>query len=175
MYEEEARALHNLLNTASDPSKPSPTPEPDLLALFGLNAPGGAALKIPGDPAGLPSHSDGACYLFRIDDEWIVDATTTGGPARFVNHCCEPNCYSKVIVVDGDKHIVIMSARALAAGEELTYDYKFAVEVEPGAKIVSVWWMLCASSGVPSPPHAALCLHPTSSPARAERPHARVA
>ena len=47
----------------------------------------------------------------------------------------EPNCYSKVVLVDGEKHIVIMSARNLAAAEELTYDYKFAVEVEPGSKI----------------------------------------
>jgi SET domain-containing protein len=30
----------------------------------------------------------GACYLFRIDDENIIDATRKGGIARFVNHSC---------------------------------------------------------------------------------------
>ena len=44
--------------------------------------------------------------------------------------CCvlQPNCYSKVISVDGKKHIVIFASRAIKKGEELTYDYKFPIE-----------------------------------------------
>lgn len=30
----------------------------------------------------------GACYLFRIDADQIIDATRKGGIARFVNHSC---------------------------------------------------------------------------------------
>ncbi len=30
----------------------------------------------------------GACYLFRIDFDQIIDATRKGGIARFVNHSC---------------------------------------------------------------------------------------
>jgi len=33
----------------------------------------------------------GACYLFRIDSEQIIDATRKGGIARFVNHSCSVN------------------------------------------------------------------------------------
>lgn len=29
-----------------------------------------------------------ACYFFRIDREYIIDATCKGGIARFVNHSC---------------------------------------------------------------------------------------
>jgi [histone H3]-lysine4 N-trimethyltransferase MLL1 len=29
------------------------------------------------------------CYMFRIDAQWIVDATMAGNRARFVNHSCE--------------------------------------------------------------------------------------
>ena len=50
--------------------------------------------------------------------------TVQGGLARFINHSCDPNCYTKIITVDGHKHIVIYSKNHLHTGEELTYDYK---------------------------------------------------
>ena len=68
------------------------------------------------------------CYMFRIDDTDVVDATLHGSAARFINHSCEPNCYSKVIQVEGKKHIVIFAMRQIKKGEELTYDYKFPIE-----------------------------------------------
>lgn len=68
------------------------------------------------------------CYMFRIDDYEVVDATMHGNAARFINHSCEPNCYSRVITVDGQKHIVIFASRRIYCGEELTYDYKFPIE-----------------------------------------------
>ncbi|XP_059814282.1 histone-lysine N-methyltransferase 2A-like isoform X3 [Hypanus sabinus] len=68
------------------------------------------------------------CYMFRIDDYEVVDATMHGNAARFINHSCDPNCYSRVINVDGQKHIVIFAVRKIFQGEELTYDYKFPIE-----------------------------------------------
>uniref|UniRef100_W5M8W3 [histone H3]-lysine(4) N-methyltransferase n=1 Tax=Lepisosteus oculatus TaxID=7918 RepID=W5M8W3_LEPOC len=68
------------------------------------------------------------CYMFRIDDFDVVDATMHGNAARFINHSCEPNCYSRVINVEGQKHIVIFALRKIYRGEELTYDYKFPIE-----------------------------------------------
>lgn len=68
------------------------------------------------------------CYMFRIDDYEVVDATVHGNAARFINHSCEPNCYSRVITVDSKKHIVIFASRRIYQGEELTYDYKFPIE-----------------------------------------------
>ncbi|XP_053780675.1 histone-lysine N-methyltransferase 2A isoform X6 [Desmodus rotundus] len=68
------------------------------------------------------------CYMFRIDDSEVVDATMHGNAARFINHSCEPNCYSRVINIDGQKHIVIFAMRKIYRGEELTYDYKFPIE-----------------------------------------------
>ncbi|XP_061916064.1 histone-lysine N-methyltransferase 2A isoform X2 [Entelurus aequoreus] len=74
------------------------------------------------------------CYMFRIDDYEVVDATVHGNAARFINHSCEPNCYSRVIAADGQKHIVILASRRIHPGEELTYDYKFPVE-DAGRKL----------------------------------------
>ncbi|XP_047954287.1 histone-lysine N-methyltransferase ATXR7 isoform X1 [Salvia hispanica] len=70
----------------------------------------------------------GSSYLFRLDDGYVVDATKRGGIARFINHSCEPNCYTKVISVEGQKKIFIYSKRHITTGEELTYNYKFPLE-----------------------------------------------
>ncbi|XP_042507493.1 histone-lysine N-methyltransferase ATXR7 isoform X2 [Macadamia integrifolia] len=70
----------------------------------------------------------GSSYLFRLDDGYVVDATKRGGIARFINHSCEPNCYTKVISVDGQKKIFIYAKRQISSGEEITYNYKFPLE-----------------------------------------------
>ncbi|TDZ74131.1 Histone-lysine N-methyltransferase, H3 lysine-4 specific [Colletotrichum trifolii] len=71
----------------------------------------------------------GSSYLFRIDDNTVIDATKKGGIARFINHSCMPNCTAKIIKVDGSKRIVIYALRDIAQHEELTYDYKFEREI----------------------------------------------
>lgn len=70
----------------------------------------------------------GSSYLFRIDHDYVVDATKRGGLARFINHSCEPNCYTKIINVEGQKKIFIYAKKPIPAGEELTYNYKFPLE-----------------------------------------------
>uniref|UniRef100_A0A1D1Z907 Histone-lysine N-methyltransferase ATX2 n=1 Tax=Anthurium amnicola TaxID=1678845 RepID=A0A1D1Z907_9ARAE len=64
-------------------------------------------------------------YMFRIDDERVIDATKAGSIAQLINHSCEPNCYSRVISVNGDEHIIIFAKRDIKQWEELTYDYRF--------------------------------------------------
>lgn len=45
---------------------------------------------------------------------------------RSLHH--QPNCFAKIICVDGVKHIVIFAGTTIQPGEELTYDYKMTVE-----------------------------------------------
>jgi len=67
-------------------------------------------------------------YQFRIDDCTVVDATRKGSLARYVNHSCDPNCFTQIVEYGPKKKIVIYARRRIEAGEELTYDYKFAIE-----------------------------------------------
>lgn len=53
----------------------------------------------------------GSSYLFRIDENNVIDATKRGGIARFINHSCDPNCTAKIIKVEGSKRIVIYALR----------------------------------------------------------------
>ncbi|KAM9858173.1 histone-lysine N-methyltransferase SETD1B-A-like [Aulostomus maculatus] len=70
----------------------------------------------------------GSSYLFRVNQDTIIDATKYGNLARFINHSCNPNCYAKIITVESQKKIVIYSRQPISINEELTYDYKFPIE-----------------------------------------------
>ncbi|KAL5972073.1 Histone-lysine N-methyltransferase trithorax [Taenia solium] len=70
------------------------------------------------------------CYFFRIDSDWVIDATYAGNYARFINHSCQPNCDAKTITMGDSSHIVIIAKRRILPGEELTYDYRFPKETE---------------------------------------------
>ena len=87
----------------------------------------------------------GSSYLFRLDGTHVIDATKHGNSgtisnffsnlnfhlARFINHCCVPNCNAKVINgADGEKKIVIYSKVPIMKNQEITYDYKFPYEEE---------------------------------------------
>jgi len=77
----------------------------------------------------------GSDYMFRIDGNIVCDATKQGNVARFINASCDPNCYTKIITLDGNKRIVIYTKREISAGEELCYDYKFPLEYDPSKRI----------------------------------------
>lgn len=36
----------------------------------------------------LQRGGDGSCYMFRLDDAFVVDATRRGSASRFINHSC---------------------------------------------------------------------------------------
>ncbi|KAF8993267.1 SET domain-containing protein [Hymenopellis radicata] len=70
----------------------------------------------------------GSSYLFRIDEEEVVDATKSGNLGRLINHSCDPNCNAKIIPVNGVKKIVIYAKVDIELGDEITYDYHFPIE-----------------------------------------------
>src|SRR5689334_20835855 len=65
-------------------------------------------------------------YLFTLDKYWTIDGSVGGSGAEFINHSCEPNLVSRIL----KGHILYMSARTIAPGEELTVDYRFDKKVE---------------------------------------------
>ncbi|XP_014559391.1 hypothetical protein COCVIDRAFT_35422 [Bipolaris victoriae FI3] len=79
-----------------------------------------------------------ASYLYSLDkfreseglddkDLYVVDGEFMGGPTKFINHSCDPNC--RQYTVSYNRHdvriydIAFFACRFIPAGEELTFDY----------------------------------------------------
>jgi histone-lysine N-methyltransferase SUV39H len=86
-------------------------------------------------------------YLYSLDKfaetedlkhlPYVVDGEFMGGPSKFINHSCDPNC--RQYTVSYNKHdpyvyqIALFACRDIAAYEELTFDY---LDKEEGGEIV---------------------------------------
>lgn len=87
-----------------------------------------------------------ASYLYSLDkfaeteglaeeDIYVVDGEHMGGPTKFINHSCEPNC--RQYTVSYNKHdcriydIAFFACKPISAGTELTFDYLDKDEGDP--------------------------------------------
>ena len=85
-----------------------------------------------------PSHT----FIFELDDGRVIDANVRGNAARWINHSCAPNCQS---YEDDDGRVYIESKRKIAAGEELTYDYRLSYDGRITRKIREEYACRCGS------------------------------
>lgn len=58
-------------------------------------------------------------YLFEINSRWTVDGATRRNVARYINHSCRPNAEPDI----RKGRILISAKRAIAPGDEITYNY----------------------------------------------------
>ena len=75
-------------------------------------------------------HQDDNFYGMHMKDTaenkvWVVDPTDMGNRARFINHCCTPNCRVEIRYTGEEPHICIFADVDIQAGDELTLDYKW--------------------------------------------------
>lgn len=75
---------------------------------------------------------DGSSHtmLFAATDKVVIDATKRGGPARWINHSCAPNCEAN----EEEGRIFIDAIRFIKPGQELSYDYNLVLEERHTAK-----------------------------------------
>lgn len=66
-------------------------------------------------------------YMFKVEEDLIIDATLVGNKARYINHSCNPNCYA--VTDQKAKCIAYYTSRTIYPDEELSIDYHFNEEL----------------------------------------------
>ncbi len=67
---------------------------------------------------------DDCVYIFELNARHDLDGRTRRNVARLINHSCAPNCRAETI----RGRIWIIARREIPPGEELTFDYGFALK-----------------------------------------------
>ena len=80
-------------------------------------------------------------FLFALDDGMVIDATTGGNSARWINHSCAPNCEA----VDDEDRIYIETLRAIRPGEELSYNYRIELEERHTPELKRLYQCRCGA------------------------------
>lgn len=92
--------------------------------------------RYPYDPE-VPYHT----FLFKLDDDLLIDGGVGGNISRWINHSCDPNCET---VIEGDR-IFVDAIRDIHPGDELTYDYHFIVPERHTARVKKRYPCICGS------------------------------
>ena len=80
----------------------------------------------------LYQYASSTCtYLMKLSPKEVIDPTTKGNVARFINHSCNPNCVTQKWNVMGEVFVGIFAKKDIARDQELTFDYKFDVYKTP--------------------------------------------
>lgn len=66
----------------------------------------------------------GAVYIFELDEKRDIDGNFDWNIARLANHSCTPNCEAQ----DVEGEIWFVSLRDIKQGEEITFNYGYALE-----------------------------------------------
>ncbi len=67
-------------------------------------------------------------YMMKINgiNLWINrNKNKNGGPARYMNHSCDPNCELVQWGVDGLPHMCFFAKKNIESGMEFTFDYNW--------------------------------------------------
>lgn len=67
---------------------------------------------------------DGSVYIFELDEETFIDGKFDYNDAKYINHSCQTNCES---VQEGNQ-IFFYATKDIKAGEELLFNYGYALE-----------------------------------------------
>jgi len=81
-------------------------------------------------------------FFFSLESGKLIDGASQGNDARWINHCCEPNCEAR----EEDGKIFIYALTDIKRGQELNYDYGLVVEERHTAAVRRSYACHCGAS-----------------------------
>jgi SET domain-containing protein len=80
-------------------------------------------------------------FNFGLDNGEVINAEIGGNEARWINHCCDPNCEA----IEKNHRIFIHAMRDIKSGEELSYDYALEIDEPITGKSRKLYECFCGS------------------------------
>ncbi len=96
-----------------------------------------AQARHPHDPSD-PNHT----FYFHVDETRVIDALVGGNSSRWINHSCDGNCEAD----EQNGRVFIKARRAIAAGEELHYDYGLVIDERYTPKLKAEYPCWCGAT-----------------------------
>jgi len=84
---------------------------------------------------------DAHTMFFDLGDGDVVDGWVGGNSSRWINHSCDPNCETRL----AEGRILIRALRGIAAGEELTFDYRLVLDEDDDGDPDGTYACACGS------------------------------
>ena len=82
-------------------------------------------------------------FYFSLHDGRVIDGGRRGNEARWINHACSPNCEA----YEDEGRVYIHALRAIAAGEELNYNYALVYDERHTSALKRLFACRCGMQG----------------------------
>lgn len=82
----------------------------------------------------------------HVCQDRIIDAGPKGNEARFMNHCCQPNCETQKWTVSGDTRVGLFALVDIPAGQWVVWKslhLVFKLLLRPGRQLESLMTIFC--------------------------------
>lgn len=89
----------------------------------------------------LKDANDGHTFLFVVNHKTVIDGSSDGNDARYINHRCEANCET---VTEGNR-IFVEAIRDIKLGEELGYNYQLTWSDHDDPEDLALYACRCGS------------------------------
>jgi SET domain-containing protein len=84
---------------------------------------------------------DGHTFFFELEDGRLIDWSTGGNSARWINHACAPNCFAE----QEQGRVFILASCHIAAADEISIDYQLSVDGRRTAAVRAAYACRCNS------------------------------
>ncbi|MGL4667066.1 MAG: SET domain-containing protein [Saezia sp.] len=81
-------------------------------------------------------------FYFQLESSFVIDGGVNGNESRWMNHSCDPNTEA---YEEDDERVFIYAIKDIAAGEEVTYNYRLVLDEAYTPELEACYQCRCGS------------------------------